>query len=60
MELSERRANAIARYLLESGIAVERVTAVGKAGTEAIADANTPSGRLENRRVQIRTREEGE
>jgi outer membrane protein OmpA-like peptidoglycan-associated protein len=60
LELSERRANAIARYLLESGIVAERVTAVGKAGTEAIADATTPSGRLENRRVQIRTREEGE
>lgn len=55
-ELSQRRADAVVRHLVEGGIAGDRLTAVGKANAEAIVDGTTPSGRLENRRVVIRTR----
>jgi outer membrane protein OmpA-like peptidoglycan-associated protein len=56
MGLSQRRAGSVVRYLLDAGIAEDRVTAVGKGSSDAIADGTTSAGRLENGRVVIRTR----
>ncbi len=53
-ELSERRAQAVVRYLEEHEIDGERMTAQGKGEAEPVADNDTPEGRAENRRVVLR------
>ena len=53
-ELSERRAQAVVRYLEEHSIDGARMTAVGKGEGEPVADNDTPEGRAENRRVVLR------
>lgn len=52
-ELSAVRASSVVRLLNESGIAEDRLTAVGKGPTQPVADNNTPDGRLKNRRVTV-------
>lgn len=54
MELSWRRANAVAKYLIGRGISEERLQVVGKGPTEPIADNRLPEGRALNRRVEFR------
>jgi len=54
MELSWRRANAVAKYLLSRGISEDRLQVVGKGPTEPIADNRLPEGRALNRRVEFR------
>ncbi|MCS7152843.1 MAG: OmpA family protein [Bacteroidia bacterium] len=54
MELSWRRANAVAQYLISRGIAEERLQVSGKGPTEPIADNRLPEGRALNRRVEFR------
>jgi OOP family OmpA-OmpF porin len=52
--LSERRAAAVKDYLLKSGVgAGERITTGGYGETKPIADNATPSGRFQNRRVEL-------
>ncbi len=53
-QLSERRARAVVRYLVEHGIAAGRLEAVGKGESEPAADNATPAGRQQNRRVVLR------
>lgn len=51
--LSERRANAARVFLLRQGVDPDRVEAVGRGESEAIADNDTAAGRQENRRVEV-------
>jgi len=52
-ELSERRAEAIVAWLVEQGIAAERLDAVGYGEAMPIATNDTPEGRQANRRVEF-------
>lgn len=51
--LSEQRATAVANIVLQEGILVERVAALGLGESSPIADNTTAEGRAENRRVEI-------
>lgn len=51
--LSERRAQAVARYLERNGIANNRITVSGKGESEPVADNSTNDGRAQNRRVEF-------
>lgn len=51
--LSERRARAVADYLVRSGIAPGRIRTVGYGEDRPIAPNDTASGRARNRRVEI-------
>lgn len=52
-KLSQQRAEAVRRFLVEHGVPSERVTAVGKGESNPMADNDTPEGRAMNRRVEI-------
>lgn len=52
--LSERRAQAVVAYLIESGIASANMTAAGYGEKEPIATNDTDEGRELNRRVELR------
>jgi OmpA-OmpF porin, OOP family len=54
LRLSERRANAVANYLIENG-AVKKsdISSTGYGKTRPIADNKTAKGRAENRRAEI-------
>ena len=52
-ELSAIRATTVLRYLIESGIYQERLTATGFADLRPVASNNTPEGRRKNRRVEF-------
>lgn len=51
--LSERRAKTVLDYLVQKGIAAERIEAIGKGSTQPIADNSTPEGRAQNRRTEV-------
>jgi outer membrane protein OmpA-like peptidoglycan-associated protein len=51
--LSEDRANAVRSYLLQRGVAPDRVTAVGRGEQAPVAPNQTAEGRAINRRVEI-------
>jgi OOP family OmpA-OmpF porin len=51
--LSRLRAEAVVRLLVNGGIPVERVFAVGRGPDVPIADNRTPEGQSRNRRVEI-------
>lgn len=51
--LSEARANSVRNYLIEKGIAPDRLQAVGYGKTRPIADNNTVMGRARNRRTEF-------
>jgi outer membrane protein OmpA-like peptidoglycan-associated protein len=51
--LSEKRANAIMRYLVKAGIDPERLVAVGYGETRPIDTNKTENGRERNRRVEF-------
>ena len=52
--LSKRRADAIKNYLIEQGIDVSRITAVGYGIENPIGDNNTTIGRRLNRRTEFK------
>lgn len=52
--LSERRAQTVGSYLIDKGVAPERLVAVGYGEKNPIADNATPEGRSRNRRVEIK------
>lgn len=52
--LSERRANAVASYLIGQGVQRERFEIVGMGERYPVASNDTDSGRALNRRVEIR------
>ena len=51
--LSEARAKAVRRYLLDEGVAPSRVTAVGMGARFRVASDDTAEGRQRNRRAEI-------
>ena len=52
-ELSTGRAASVARYLIERGIAPQRLQATGYADTRPISEAQSPSEKALNRRVEL-------
>ena len=53
LDLSERRAEAVRRFLLENGLDRDRITARGLGEADPVASNSTESGRQMNRRVEI-------
>jgi len=51
--LSERRANAVAVYLLQKGVVEARIETIGFGEKQPVADNGTAEGRALNRRVEI-------
>ena len=52
--LSQKRAQAVAAYLMNRGVESVRMTPQGYGSTQPIADNNTEDGRSRNRRVEIK------
>jgi outer membrane protein OmpA-like peptidoglycan-associated protein len=52
--LSMRRAESVMRYLVGKNVPLHRISFVGLGKTNAVADNETPKGREQNRRVEIR------
>jgi OmpA-OmpF porin, OOP family len=55
-DLSQRRAQSVVNWLVDNGIAAERLEAKGMGEAQPIADNGTNEGRAENRRVELKTR----
>jgi len=53
LDLSQRRAEAVRRFLLENGLTQDRITARGLGEAYPVASNSTESGRQMNRRVEI-------
>ena len=51
--LSERRAQAVKKYLVDKGEKADRITAVGKGEANPIGDNKTKQGQFQNRRVEV-------
>ncbi|HCO67183.1 MAG TPA: hypothetical protein DIT04_05425 [Dysgonomonas sp.] len=51
--LSEKRAQAVYNYLLQSGVGGVRMTSVGMGSTQPVADNTSVAGRAQNRRVEV-------
>lgn len=58
-ELGQRRAASVARHLIKQGIDPFRVTAVSYGEESPVADNQTPTGKRQNRRIEIRVYREG-
>ena len=54
MQIGQRRADAVKAYLVEKGIAADRITSVSKGKTQPIAPNTTEENRRKNRRVEMR------
>jgi OmpA-OmpF porin, OOP family len=52
--LSEGRAGAVREYIIQHGISPKRVTAKGFGETRPVADNDTPEGRQQNRRTEVK------
>ncbi len=58
LSLSQARAEAVRRYLIENGpVAPERIQAFGFGESRPVAEEGTQSGRLQNRRLVVRLAE---
>lgn len=51
--LSENRANAVKRYLVNEGVAGSRITTQGMGSSAPVASNDTEAGKQQNRRVEI-------
>ncbi|MWV28691.1 OmpA family protein [Aurantiacibacter rhizosphaerae] len=54
LDLSRRRAESVANYLVSRGVSRARVETIGYGEQYPVADNSTAAGRSENRRVEIR------
>jgi chemotaxis protein MotB len=52
-ELSAARAGSVVRLFIDSGIAPQRLTAIGHGANKPLASNDAPEGRMRNRRVQL-------
>lgn len=53
-DLSQRRAQSVVDFLVDNGVARDRISAVGYGETRPVASNDTPEGRASNRRVEFR------
>lgn len=53
-KLSQDRANSVAGYLVNRGVAGARVSSIGVGKNQPIADNSSEAGRSQNRRVEVR------
>ncbi len=53
LNLSRQRAETVRNYLINKGIAADRLTAKGYGESQPIADNATDEGRFQNRRVEL-------
>jgi OmpA-OmpF porin, OOP family len=53
LDLSQRRADAVRDFLIDNGIAPQRITARGYGEAVSVASNTTLAGRRENRRVEV-------
>ena len=60
VNLSQRRAESVRRYLIDQGVDADRLSAVGKGPDEPIADNATDEGRHQNRRVEFHIEQRAE
>ncbi len=60
IDLSERRANSVRRYLVESGVEPRRLEAEGYGPDRPVAPNITRNGRARNRRVEFHIKERAE
>jgi OOP family OmpA-OmpF porin len=58
MRLSRERANAVKAYLARKGVDPGRMVAVGYGPDQPIASNDTPEGRAQNRRVELKVLEQ--
>ena len=54
IQLSQRRAEAVRRFLVEKGVGLPRIHSIGLGDIRPVADNKTKQGRDQNRRVSIR------
>ena len=55
LKLSQRRADAVKKYLVDNGhVKPEMITAEGKGKADPVGDNKTKEGQFQNRRVEIR------
>ena len=52
-KLSERRAGAVANYLVSKGVPAAAIQAAGKGESQPVADNSSKAGRAANRRVEV-------
>ena len=52
-QLAEKRARAISRFFIESGVAAQRIVIFGYGESQPIADNTSAEGRATNRRIEI-------
>jgi outer membrane protein OmpA-like peptidoglycan-associated protein len=55
-DLSNRRARSVAAYLEGNGVAGSRISSYGAGPSQPVASNDTPQGRAQNRRVEIKLR----
>lgn len=53
LELSKKRALAVAKYLVSAGVDGKRLLAVGFGDSKPVASNDTPEGQAQNRRITI-------
>ncbi|MCA9694652.1 MAG: OmpA family protein, partial [Myxococcales bacterium] len=54
VDLSQRRADAVKKYLVDKGVDAERIETVGHGPDKPIADNNTKKGKAQNRRIEFK------
>lgn len=54
LQLSQRRADAVRRFLVEKGVALHRVQSLGLGDIRPVADNGSRQGREQNRRVALK------
>lgn len=54
-KLSEKRAESVKAYLVNKGVAAQRIVTVGHGESKPMADNKTKEGRVQNRRVEVCT-----
>ncbi|MCX6269974.1 MAG: OmpA family protein [Bacteroidetes bacterium] len=54
LKLSQDRVNSVKKYLVSKGVAEKKITATGYGETRPVATNDTPEGRAQNRRVEIK------